>query len=187
MSAPNPASPYTRLRPIEEDGETYRVVVETPRGSRHKYDFEEELGLFVLGGVLPIGAVFPYDFGFLPATLGEDGDPLDVLLLLDDTCFTGCVVPTRFLGAVEAEQTERDGRKVRNDRLIGVSTESQNHEHITTLEQLGESVLEEIEHFFVSYNESRGKKFEPLGRVDAERAAELVREGMEMHRRSRGG
>jgi inorganic pyrophosphatase len=178
MSEPAPAPPPASRLPTLGDEGSYNVVVETPRGSRHKYTFEEGTGLFALSGVLPAGAVFPFDFGFLPSTRGEDGDPLDVLLLLDDAAFAGCLVPARMLGVIEAEQTERDGETVRNDRLIAVSTESYNHEHVRELEQLGESLLKEIEHFFVSYNEIKGKRFEPLGRAGPARAAELVRKAM---------
>lgn len=179
MSQPDPfPSPIARLAPYNEEEGFYHAVVETPRGSRHKYDFDPGLGMFVLGGVLPAGAVFPFDFGFIPGTEGEDGDPLDVLLLLDDTAFTGCLVPARLLGVIEAEQTERDGETVRNDRLIAVSTESYNHRHVRELEQLGESLLLEIEHFFESYNQIKGKRFRPVGREGRERAEQLVREGV---------
>src|SRR5690348_7042755 len=92
------------LAPYDEKAKVWRVVIETPKGSHNKYNFDEELGLFVLGGVLPEGMSFPYDFGFLPGTLGEDGDPLDVLLLMDQPAFSGCVVPSRLIGVIEAEQ-----------------------------------------------------------------------------------
>jgi inorganic pyrophosphatase len=179
MSQPDPStSPIARLPAYDAEEECYNAVVETPRGSRHKYTWEPGLGLFVLSGVLPAGAVFPFDFGFIPGTEGEDGDPLDVLLLLDDTAFAGCLVPARLLGMIEAEQTERDGETVRNDRLIAVSTESYNHRHVRELEQLGESLLLEIEHFFQSYNQIKGKRFEPVGRAGRKRAEQLVREGV---------
>ncbi|HEV2149643.1 MAG TPA: inorganic diphosphatase [Longimicrobiaceae bacterium] len=170
-------NPISRLPPRDEESGSYNAIVETPRGSRHKYKYEEATGLFSLSGVLPAGAVFPYDFGFLPGTKGEDGDPLDVLLLLDDTAFAGCRIPARLLGAIEAEQTE-EGETVRNDRLIAVSTESHNHRHVRTLDQLGESLLGEIEHFFISYNEIKGKKFSPIGRAGPDRAEALIREAL---------
>ena len=85
----------------DDDGEL-NVVVETPKGSRNKYNYDEKLGLFKLGGVLPAGAFFPFDFGFVPATVGGDGDPLDVLVLMDEPAFTGCLVESRLLGVVEA-------------------------------------------------------------------------------------
>lgn len=81
------------LQPYDEGHEEWRVVIETPKHSHNKYKFEEKLGAFTLHGVLPEGMSFPYDFGFLPSTKAEDGDPLDVLLLMDEPAFAGCVVP----------------------------------------------------------------------------------------------
>jgi inorganic pyrophosphatase len=82
------------------------VVIETPKGSPNKLVFEPRRGAFVLKGVLPAGAVFPFDFGFVPSTRAEDGDPLDVLVLMDAAVFPGCIVPSRLIGVIEAEQTE---------------------------------------------------------------------------------
>ncbi|HEY9401601.1 MAG TPA: inorganic diphosphatase [Pyrinomonadaceae bacterium] len=161
-----------------------RVIIETPRGSRNKFDYDMELGLFKLGGVLPAGAVFPFDFGFVPSTTGGDGDPLDVLVLMDEAAFAGCLVETRLLGVIEAEQTERDGETTRNDRLVAVVAAARNHKEVSTLAQLSENLLDEIEHFFVSYNEVKGKKFVPLGRFGPERARQLIEEGA---RRFRAG
>jgi len=83
----------TRLpsQPFGEDGTTLNAIIETPRGSRNKYKFDEELHVFKLKSVLPAGASFPYDFGFVPGTRGEDGDPIDVLVLMDEPAFTGCL------------------------------------------------------------------------------------------------
>src|SRR5690349_6348428 len=98
--APNPIG---QLTPIEADGETIRVIIETPRGARNKFKFDESLQVFRLSSVLPAGAVFPYDFGYVPGTHGDDGDPLDVLVLMDAPAFCGCLVPSRLIGVIEAE------------------------------------------------------------------------------------
>jgi len=95
------------------------VVVDSPKGSRNKYKYEEDSGLWRLSKVLPLGMTFPFDFGFVPSTRGQDGEPLDVLILLEEPAFPGCVVPARLIGVLEAEQTE-DGRTVRNYRLLAV-------------------------------------------------------------------
>ncbi|MCA1818233.1 MAG: inorganic diphosphatase [Acidobacteria bacterium] len=163
------------------------VVIETPKGSRNKFNYDDALGLFKLGGVLPAGAVFPFDFGFVPATLGGDGDPLDVLVLMDEPAFTGCLVEARLVGVVEALQTERDGERTRNDRLIAVASEAHLHKGIRRLGQLDEHLVEEIEHFFVSYNEVKGKTFEPQGRHGSRRAREIVEEGVRRYRRGKRG
>ncbi|MFL6529372.1 MAG: inorganic diphosphatase [Chthoniobacterales bacterium] len=149
------------------------VIVDTPKGSRNKFAWDEKRRLFELTGILPAGAVFPYDFGFIPKTRGGDGDPLDVLILMDEPAFTGCLVATRLLGVIEAEQTEK-GKTQRNDRLIAVSANSRTNGHLKTLGDLNDKLIDEIEHFFISYNAAKGKKFKPLGRFGPERARKLV-------------
>ena len=129
-----------------------------------------------------MGLVFPFDFGFIPGTRGEDGDPIDVLLLMDAPAFTGCLVSSRLLGDIEAEQTE-DGQTVRNDRLIAVATDSYVHRGITSLGELSGNLVDEIEHFFKSYTSLRGKLFEPIGRYGPERASKLVKKAS----KGRGG
>jgi inorganic pyrophosphatase len=175
-SDPNEIEPF-----VEGSGEL-RVIIETPQGSRNKFDYDEEFGLFKLGGVLPSGAVFPFDFGFVPATKGGDGDPLDVLVLMDEPAFAGCLVEVRLLGVIEAEQTERDGETTRNDRLIAVAAKSRLHAHVRSLDDLNENLLAEIEHFFVSYNDIKGKEFKPLGRYGPAHARRVVEEGAALHR-----
>src|ERR1700741_1160684 len=90
-----------------EDGGDLRVVIETPRGSRNKYSYDPECDCMQLSTVLPEGMVFPYDFGFIPAPLGDDGDPLDILILMDEPVVPGGVVRARLIGAIEAEQKEK--------------------------------------------------------------------------------
>src|SRR5437588_10077329 len=89
-----------------DDKKTVRVVVETPKGSRNKYAFDLEQKVFALRKVLPAGMAFPYDFGFVPSTRAEDGDPVDVLVLMDEPAFEGCVVACRPIGVIEGEQKE---------------------------------------------------------------------------------
>ena len=166
------------LTALDEESGELNVIIETAKGSRNKFSFDVKHGIFKLGGVLPAGAVFPFDFGFVPATLGEDGDPIDVLVLMDEPAFAGCWVPSRLIGVIEAEQTERNGETMRNDRLIAVAANSHTHRDIRELSDLSDTLVEEIEHFFVSYNAIRDKQFKPLARHGAQRAEELVREGM---------
>jgi inorganic pyrophosphatase len=154
------------------------AIVETAKGSRNKFKYDEERQLFVLSGVLPAGAVFPFDFGFVPSTLGPDGDPLDVLLLMDEPAFPGCLVTARLLGVIEAEQTEEDGKTVRNDRLIAVASESKDLQDVRSLSDLNPHLVDEIEHFFISYNDIKGKKFKPVGRHGPQQARKLVEEGV---------
>ena len=174
----------TDLDPYDPESRELNAIIETPKGSRNKFAYAEEHGLFILKGVLPAGASFPFDFGFVPSTIGGDGDPVDILVLMDEPAFVGCLVPARLVGVIEAEQTEK-GETTRNDRLIAVAAHSHSHRKVRTLGQLGENLLAEIEHFFISYNAIKGKEFEPLGRFGPHRARRLIEEGIERFRQRR--
>jgi inorganic pyrophosphatase len=156
-----------------ESGELL-TVVETPKGSRNKYAFNPALGVFELGRVLPRGMLFPYDFGFVPATKADDGDPLDVLLLLDDSAPMGCVIRARAVGVIEARQREEKGDWVRNDRLVAVAVHAKLHSDLKSIKELNPRILDEIEAFFGEYNAMDGKVFEPLKRAGPNAAAELI-------------
>ena len=158
------------------------MVIETPKGCRNKYAFDFDLKNYKLKTVLPNGAVFPFDFGAIPGTRGEDGDPLDVLVLMDEPAFTGCLVESRLLGVIEAEQT-KDGKTERNDRLIAVAKKSHTHGSIKSLSNVEPKLIEEIEHFFVSYNEARGKKFRPLARKGPAAAQRLIKQSRRKKKR----
>ena len=152
-------------------------MIETPKGSPNKLAFEPRFDAFVLKGVLPAGAVFPFDFGFVPSTLGDDGDPLDILVLMDAPVATGCVVPSRVIGVIEAEQTE-NGRTERNDRLLAVATKSATHRSIQELHDVSADLVAQIEHFFVSYNAAKGKRFEVKRRAGRTRARAVIAAGV---------
>jgi inorganic pyrophosphatase len=172
--------PFARVHPIDDDDHV-SVVIDTPKGSRNKYKYDESLRLYRLGHVLPAGASCPLNIGFVPGTLGEDGDPLDVLVLMEDAGFVGCLVPSRLIGVIEAEQTE-EGKTIRNDRLVAVAAESRDHHEVRSLSQISANLVGDIEHFFVSYNELRQKCFVPLGRAGPERALALLKRGIECAR-----
>jgi inorganic pyrophosphatase len=172
------ANPFDKVPPSDEESGDLNVIVDTPKGSRNKYEFDEKLGLFKLGGVLAVGHSFPFDFGFIPNTLGGDGDPLDVLVLMDEPAFVGCLIPARLIGVIEAEQTEKDGVTERNDRLIAVAANSRVHENVKSINDLNETLVDEIEYFFISYNEAKGKQFKPLGRFAAIKAKKIVEDGI---------
>lgn len=170
-------NPIDRLPAGNPEQNLWNVIVETPRGCRNKYDWDHEKALFVLKGPLFAGASFPYDFGFLPQTLAEDGDPLDVLLLMDEGGYPGCMVESRLVGVLTAEQTE-NGETQRNDRLIAVSTTTHAFSNVQSLDDLSKLVLKGMSHFFESYNAYKGKPFRILERGTVERAVELAREAM---------
>ena len=113
-----------------------QVIIETPRGSHNKYSFDEEQKLFVLKAALPAGMVFPYDFGFVPRTLAPDGDPLDVLVLMDEPAFPGCALMARLIGVIEGEQTVPKLAPTRNDRLVAVAETTHLYAKMTRLKDL---------------------------------------------------
>jgi inorganic pyrophosphatase len=154
-----------------------KVIIETPKGRRNKFDYDPEFEMFTLGGLLPEGLVFPYDFGFVPSTLGGDGDPLDVMVIMDEPAHVGCLLDVRLIGVIEAEQTE-DDKTTKNDRLIGIAIHSYNHADVSSIDQIDKSLLDQVEEFFISYNKSRGKKFKVEGRRGPKRAIEVVERGM---------
>ncbi len=157
-----------------EKGMELDAVIEAPKGSPAKYKFDEKQGVFKLSKVLPTGAVFPYNFGFLPGTLAPDGDPIDVLVLTEIAAFPGCFIPCRIVGVLEARQSEKDGSTVRNDRLIAVATGDPRFQEVASLDDLDAALLKEISHFFVSYNQVQGISFEPLGFKPPETANALI-------------
>src|SRR4051812_48346051 len=95
------------------------VIIETPKGSQNKFVYDPGMDLFRLKKTLPMGTTFPFDFGFIPNTIGEDGDPLDVLVIMDEPSYPGCLVECRVLGILKAKQTKK--KEKRNDRVIAIA------------------------------------------------------------------
>lgn len=172
--------------PNEWDAQLRRskAIIETPKGRRNKFDYDPDFRLFRLGGLLPEGMAFPFDFGFIPSTLAEDGDPLDVMVLMDEPAHVGCLLDVRIIGVIEAQQIEK-GQVIENDRLIAVAVHSYNHQHIKSLDDVSKTLLNQVEEFFVSYNKSRGKKFKVKGRHGPKRAAELIDAGIKKFKKKK--
>ncbi len=147
---------------LDKKDRTCRVVIETPKGGRNKFDYDPRIEAFTLGGLLAEGLSFPFDFGFVPSTVAEDGDPIDVMVLMDEPAHVGCVLTGRLVGFIEAQQTEK-GKTTENDRLIAVAAHSYSHEDIHSIGEVNKSLLEQVEEFFISYNKNRGKKFKVTG------------------------
>jgi inorganic pyrophosphatase len=132
------------------------IIIETPKGSRQKYTYDKELRLFRLKKVLAPGLVFPFDFGFIPGTKGEDGDPFDILVLSEYEGFPGCVVDVRIAGCLPAIQTHAK-RSFRNDRFIGILEQSTDYDRITSIEELPDALIDNIKLFFTTYLQAEGK------------------------------
>src|SRR5438552_11869772 len=127
----------SHLETWDPESGALNVIIETAKGSRNKLKYDAERGLFQLSKVLPRGAVFPFDFGFIPSTKGDDGDPLDVLVLMDEPAFCGCLVPARLIGAIQARQKKKNKRQAtRNDRLIAIPEADEDQHATKTLSDL---------------------------------------------------
>jgi inorganic pyrophosphatase len=154
--------PYECLSSRTESG-LINIIIDTPKGSRNKFKYDESAQCFRLSRILPAGASFPFDFGSIPKTLAEDGDPLDVLLISEAASFPGCLMAGKLIGTISGDQTEKN-RTVRNDRLLAVPVTPANPASFSALDDLPDTWLTEIEHFFVSYNRIQGREYNPIGR-----------------------
>ncbi len=169
------------FEPFDSDGNLI-VVVETPKGSGNKYAYDEAHHCFVLKKVLPEGMVFPHDFGFVPSTKAGDGDPIDVLVLMDYSAFPGCIVSTRLIGVIEAEQKE-NGRKIRNDRLIAVACASRTHSDLHHIKELNDTFLQQVESFFEAYHAQSGSRYKTLDYKGPKRALQLLKKAATQRRK----
>jgi inorganic pyrophosphatase len=165
----------TSFKPIDKKDGLLQVIIETPAGSRNKFAFDPKQEIFALKKVLPAGMVFPYDFGFVPQTIAPDGDPIDVLILMDEPAFPGCAVRTRLIGVIEGEQL--DGKKkIRNDRLIAVAEANHMYANVKKLKDLPRKWVKELEVFFVNYHDLEGKEYRLLGCKGADVALRLIKD-----------
>jgi inorganic pyrophosphatase len=183
LADPTQLKPFTKKAEENATGtarkgeKLLQVIVETPKGCHNKYSFDPLQRIFVLKSALPAGMCFPYDFGFVPRTLADDGDPLDVLVLMDQPAFPGCALMARVIGVIEGEQTSSKGT-ARNDRIVAVAETAQVYGHLKSLKDLPRRAFHEIEDFFVNYHRMQGKKYKLLrcrGKRTAEKLIEAAR------------
>jgi inorganic pyrophosphatase len=154
--------------------EPISIIIETPKGSNHKYNYEPGPKCFKLKKILPAGMVFPFDFGFIPDTRGGDGDPLDVMVISEVTTFPGCYIDCRIIGVFKAQQTGRDGKTIRNDRFLAVPEVSQLFKEVKDLKDLPQDMTDQLERFFKNYMEQEGKQFEVLDKIGAAAARKMI-------------
>jgi inorganic pyrophosphatase len=181
-----PIHDISRMSPFGPKSTYLNVIIETPKGSHTKFKYDEEHSLFMFDKALPLGQTFPFDFGFLPSTRGDDGDPLDVLVLGDEPTFTGCLIHAKLMGVIEAEQTE-NGVTARNDRLIAVPLEVKSWKPPAgAVDRLEPRLVQNIGKFFIAYNRLQGKRFKVLGVAGPQRAAALIKNGLSKSRKRSG-
>ncbi|WP_249147834.1 inorganic diphosphatase [Bradyrhizobium jicamae] len=148
--------------PTWADKKHIYTVIETPRGSSCKMDFDPEFDVFTLAKPLMTGLTYPYDWGFIPSTAAEDGDPLDVLVIHDAKTYPGVVLRCVPVGILEVEQTKK-GKKERNDRVFAVPDRSPLETDLKDIRHLPSRAREELEQFFLATDALEDKKLEFLG------------------------
>lgn len=168
----------TRLQTVDQDDDTLiQAIIETPKGSRNKYAYDEQQRVFELKKVLPAGMAFPYDFGFIPRTLAPDGDPLDVLVLMDEPAFPGCLLKCRLIGIIEGEAGDKK-KMVRNDRIVAIEKADHSFADIHVIDDLGKTFVRELEIFFVNYRKLSKEQFRILGVKGPKQARKRIQDGM---------
>jgi len=163
-----------KLPPFFEKTQLVNIVIDTSKATPFKLKFDEKSQVFLVHKAMPLGFVFPFNFGFLPSTRGGDGDPLDVLLLTDFILPTGAVILGKLIAVLEAEQEDRKGKQ-RNDRLIAIPVEATSHEPMLPVVEFSRSLKKAVSEFFVKYNELQERRFRPIRYAGPSRAVHLVR------------
>lgn len=174
----------TRLAAFDGDLDEVQVIIETPKGSRNKFAFDAEQKVFQLKRVLPVGMAFPYDFGFVPSTVAEDGDPTDVLVLMDEPAFPGCLLKCRPIGVIEGKEGSKKEWK-RNDRIVAIERDNHTFPQVKHVDELGSKFVAELEDFFVNYRELSGKQYKILKVRGPREAKRRIRDGMKAYEQGR--
>jgi inorganic pyrophosphatase len=173
------------LAALDETTKCANVVVEAPKGSRVKYVYTPETGLFRVKRILPEGMVFPFNYGFIPSTLGQDGDPLDIVILNEEPVVCGCLLRARPVRVLRAEQTEK-GKTCRNDRILAVIVDEETPPEQQSV-RWDEPRVAQIGTFFATYNQLSGKTFKTLGTGGSDYAEQLIRDGAKFFENQRAG
>jgi len=177
-------SALTDLPPFGPDGDI-QVIVEAPRGSAIKLKYEPRLGAFSVARALPRGLTYPFDWGFVPGTLGPDGDPLDALVMHDTSTYPGVVLPCRVLGVVELSQRGTEGGRQRNDRIIAMPVWHDRLEELERAADLPARLRKEIELFFLDATFFTNKNAKILGWNSPQKARLLLESGEKRYRKQR--
>jgi inorganic pyrophosphatase len=159
---------------VDEERGLVRMIVETPAGSQNKYDWDEEAGLFVLDRPIHSALRYPFDYGFIPGTLGGDGDPVDAVLFLRQPTFPGCLVVARIVGLIKMRDEGGE-----DDKILCVADRDPRARGYEDLQDLPAHWLREIEHFFVHIKDLEKERWaEVEGFHDRQHGIESVREGV---------
>jgi inorganic pyrophosphatase len=172
--------------PIRNDDGDVHVVVETTRGSAAKLEYDPDLGVFTLSKALMLGLTYPYDWGFIPSTKGEDGDPIDTLVIHDAATAPGLVLKCKIIGVLEVLQSEKGKKGIRNDRLIAVPRYSHREKADKDARDLPKQVRQEIEKFFVATDELEAKELKFLGWKGPKTGNQLINDAAKAFKKKNG-
>ncbi|MFZ0592756.1 MAG: inorganic diphosphatase [Bryobacteraceae bacterium] len=159
------------IDPGPETPEVVRMIVEIPKNSANKFEYDGKLGVFRLDRALYSPMHYPGDYGFIPGTLAEDGDPLDVLTLVTEPSFTGCLIEVRPVGVLYMVDKQEHDQKI-----LAVPNNNPRYDSIHTIDQIFPHLKREIEHFFTIYKELQGSKAEMNGWGGPKEARRLITE-----------
>ncbi len=160
------------------ENELVYAVIEIPKGSRNKFEYSKRFGTYVLDRVLSSPMHYPGEYGFIPRSYYDDHDPLDIIVLMDEKTFPGCIIETRPVGLLYMEDS---GEK--DDKVLAVPDKDQRYEHILDIEDVPEYTKREMQHFFATYKDLEpGKNVKVRGWGGRDEAMEAVRRSLEMYR-----
>ncbi|KAI9134074.1 inorganic diphosphatase [Acaryochloris sp. CCMEE 5410] len=159
------------LIPAQPKPGLINVLIEIPAGSKNKYEFDKDMNVFALDRVLFASVQYPYDYGFIPNTLADDGDPLDGMVIMDQPTFPGCVITARPIGMLEMI----DGGD-RDEKILCVPEEDPRYADVKSLADVASHRLDEIAEFFRTYKNLEKKVTEILGWQDVDKVNPLVAE-----------
>ena len=181
MSRRNSLNDYMMVPPGTDIPSVVNMIVEIPKGKRNKFELDKETGLIKLDRYLYSSSVYPGDYGFVPQTLAEDGDPLDILAMVNEPTFSGCLIESRVVGMFRMKD-----KGVNDFKVLAVPNADPLFQHIRKLEDVPPHFLREVEHFFATYKHLEGIVTESLGWISAEEATTEVRSSVDRFRASMG-
>jgi inorganic pyrophosphatase len=167
------------IPPGSHPPELVTAVIEIPRGSRNKYEIDKETGMMKLDRVLYSAVHYPGDYGFIPRTLFEDGDPIDVLVRINEPTFPGCMVEVRPIGVLKMlDKGEPD------DKVLAVPVNDPFHSEYFDIADIPQHFLKEVEHFFHIYKDLEGKRVQILGWEKSDVAMQVISQSIERYQRT---
>jgi inorganic pyrophosphatase len=166
---------FENIPPMGKKPDVIHAVIEIAKGQRNKIEFDKELQAFRLDRYLYSASVYPSDYGFIPQTLADDGDPLDVLVMVNEPTFAGCIIKTRVIGMYTMLDHGREDSKI-----LGVPDRDPLFDDVRHLEDVPSHFLKEVQHFFSTYKQLEGVTVQPGHWHGADDALQTVKEAVEM-------